>query len=120
METGILASVTAPLAFFTLCLLIVEAFLASAIIGGNLERTLKIQCVWAGIALFVFVIITVSLFVWFKPQNLLFDKDTLYKQWDYEKQLEFRKNTNKQSYAPDVRTLHRRRAALEATQSRSV
>lgn len=90
-RTGILTSVTAPLAFYTLCLLIVETFLASIVIIGDIEPNLKVQCILAGVALFCFVIVIVSLFVWFKPQNLSFDKDTLYKQWDYETQLKFRR-----------------------------
>jgi protein-S-isoprenylcysteine O-methyltransferase Ste14 len=71
----IIEAITAPLGFFVLALLIVEAFLASVLIGGNLEKQDQLTGVWIGVALFVFVIIAVWILVWFKPAHLTFDKD---------------------------------------------
>ncbi|MDD4060428.1 MAG: hypothetical protein PHW08_06980 [Kiritimatiellae bacterium] len=71
----IIEAITAPLGFFVLALLIVEAFLATVLIGGNLEKTDQITGMWLGVVLFVLVNVTVSVLVWFKPENLTFDKD---------------------------------------------
>ncbi|NCO84364.1 MAG: hypothetical protein COZ31_01510 [Nitrospirae bacterium CG_4_10_14_3_um_filter_44_29] len=71
----ILEAITAPLGFFVLALLIVEAFLATILIGATLENTDKVSGMYLGVGLFVFVTLAVSLLVWFKPDNLTFDKE---------------------------------------------
>lgn len=71
----ILEAITAPLGFFVLALLIVEAFLATILIGATLENADKIIGMYLGVGLFVFVTLIVSLLVWFKPDNLTFDKE---------------------------------------------
>lgn len=71
----IIEAITAPLGFFVLALLIAEAFLASVLLGGNLEKQDQLSCIWVGVALFVFVTVAVWILVWFKPENLTFDKD---------------------------------------------
>ena len=71
----VIQAVSAPLGFFVLALLIVEAFLASVLIGGSLERADKMLCVWIGVALFGLVTMTVFILVWSKPENLTFDKE---------------------------------------------
>lgn len=67
--------VTAPLGFFVLALLIVEAFLATVLIGAAFERVDKLNGMYLGVGLFIFVTIVVTVFVWFKPDNLTFDKE---------------------------------------------
>ncbi len=71
----IIEAITAPLGFFVLALLIVEAFLATILIGATLENTDKVAGMYLGVGLFVFVTFSVSLLVWFKPDNLTFDKE---------------------------------------------
>lgn len=70
----IIEAVTAPLGFFVLALLIVEAFLATVLVGANLQEENKITGMWVGVGLFVFVTFVVSVFVWFRPLHLIFDK----------------------------------------------
>jgi len=70
-----LKAITAPLGFFVLALLIVEGFLAAVLAAGNLDVSLQSWALGAGIGLFVFVVVIVAIFVWFKPENLTFDKD---------------------------------------------
>ena len=65
---------TAPLGFFILALLIVESFLGAALLGGRLDSHNQITVLWMGVGLFVFVILTVAVLVWNKPENLTFDK----------------------------------------------
>lgn len=70
----VLEAITAPLGFFVLALLIVEAFLATVLVGTNLEPKDKLSGMWAGIGLFVFVTLIVAVLVWYKPSHLTFDK----------------------------------------------
>lgn len=71
----ILEAITAPLGFFVLALLIVEAFLATILIGATLENSDKVNGMFLGVGLFVFITFIVALLVWFKPDNLTFDKE---------------------------------------------
>ncbi len=71
----IIEAITAPLGFFVLALLIVEAFLATILIGATLENSDKVNGMYLGVGLFVIVTFIVSLLVWFKPHNLTFDKE---------------------------------------------
>lgn len=73
--TKFIEAVTAPLGFFVLALLIVEAFLATVLVGAELENSDKVLGMYLGVGMFVLVISTVFILVWFKPQNLTFDKD---------------------------------------------
>ena len=70
----IIEAITAPLGFFVLALLIVECFLATVLVGADFEKSDKILGMWMGVGLFVLVTILVFVLVWFKPQNLTFDK----------------------------------------------
>ena len=72
--TKIIEAVTAPLGFFVLALLIVEGFLATALIGAELENSDKVLGMWLGVGLFILVTVAVFVLVWFKPQSLTFDK----------------------------------------------
>lgn len=71
----IVQSITTPLGFFVLALLIVESFLATVLLGADLDMTHKVIGMWAGVILFVLVMIAVFLLVWFKPTELTFDKE---------------------------------------------
>jgi uncharacterized membrane protein required for colicin V production len=75
ISARIIQAVTAPLGFFVLALLIVESFLAAVVVGGNLEKTDKIVGMWMGVGLFVLVTIIVFVLVWYKADNLTFDKE---------------------------------------------
>jgi len=70
----IIEAIAAPLGFFVLALLIVESFLAIVLVGADLENNDKILGMWLGVGLFIMVTIAVFVLVWFKPQNLTFDK----------------------------------------------
>jgi len=74
-RSQILEAITAPLGFFVLALLVVEAFLATILVGAELTNDHKIIGMYLGVGLFVMVTFIVSLFVWFKPDHLTFDKE---------------------------------------------
>ena len=67
-------AVTAPLGFYVLALLIVESFLASALVWGPIDARIQLIVLCMGVGMFVFVIVIVSVLVWKKPENLTFDK----------------------------------------------
>ncbi len=71
----LIEAITAPLGFFVLALLIVEAFLATVLVGTTLENTDKVNGMYLGVGLFIFLTIVVAILVWFKPDNLTFDKE---------------------------------------------
>ena len=71
----VITAVNTPLGFFVLALLIVEAFLATVLIGAQLDASHKITGMWLGIILFVLVTAAVFALVWHKPENLTFDKE---------------------------------------------
>lgn len=68
---SIIASVRNPLGFFVLALLVIEAFLATVLVGSDLEPAQKANGMYLGVGLFVFITTLVSVFVWFKLGNLL-------------------------------------------------
>lgn len=70
----LIEAIAAPLGFFVLALLIVETFLGSVLIGGNLDKGDQITGIYLGVCLFLFVNVAVFLLVWYKPENLTFDK----------------------------------------------
>ena len=71
----VITAVNTPLGFFVLALLIVEGFLATVLIGANLDASQKITGMWLGIVLFILVTVAVFALVWCKPENLTFDKE---------------------------------------------
>ena len=73
----IIEGIAAPLGFFVLALLIVESFLAIVLVGADLQNNDKILAMWLGVGLFIMVTIAVFILVWFKPQNLTFDKNII-------------------------------------------
>jgi hypothetical protein len=74
-RSQILRQVTTPLGFYVLTLLILEATLSLVLTCSKLSE----DHVWTGflgmIGMFIGVVTLVTLFVWLKPQNLLFEKD---------------------------------------------
>ncbi|MCX8819278.1 hypothetical protein [Vibrio parahaemolyticus] len=74
-RSQVLEAITAPLGFFVLALLIVEAFLATILVGTTLENEHKVTGMYLGVVLFIFVTLIVALLVWFKPDHLTFDKE---------------------------------------------
>ena len=64
----------APLGFFVLALLIVEAFLCTVLLGSDVPGESKVALTYVGVGMFVLVILVVAVLVWKKPQNLIFDK----------------------------------------------
>jgi len=73
----LISSITAPLGFFVLALLIVEVFLGAVLVGSNIAPETKAAGLWVGLLAFLLVILLVFLLVWFKPENLVYDKDVL-------------------------------------------
>lgn len=70
----LLETVNAPLGFYVLALLIVESFLATALLGGGLDTYSQFMALWMGVGMFVLVVAAVTVLVWKKPENLTFDK----------------------------------------------
>ncbi|MFQ6616836.1 MAG: hypothetical protein ACE5HZ_08770 [Fidelibacterota bacterium] len=66
--------VRTPLGFYALTLLIVEGFLGTVIVATDLPSGIKILGIWTGAALFLLVILIVTLLTWFKPTNLMYDQ----------------------------------------------
>jgi hypothetical protein len=74
-RSGILKVITSPLGFFVLALLIAETMITIVLVGSNLEQSQKFYGLLLGVSMFVLVVILVTLLVWFKPENLIFDRD---------------------------------------------
>lgn len=70
-------TITSPIGFFALALLIVEAFLATVLIGANLQANEKMLGVWTGVAMFIVVVVMVFMLVWSKPEHFVFDRTAL-------------------------------------------
>ena len=64
----------APLGFFVLALLIVEAFLGTVLLGSDSPMEDKVFLAYTGVCMFVLVVLVVTALVWVKPENLTFDK----------------------------------------------
>ena len=61
--------------FYVLALLIVESFLAAVLIFAEIPTSERVMGVWVGAGMFTLVIVLVTLLVWHKPDNLIFDKE---------------------------------------------
>jgi hypothetical protein len=68
----IISGIGSPLGFYVLALLIVEAFLFGAGSLFNLPVETRTYLVWAGLAVFLFIVLVVLLLVIRYPQNLVF------------------------------------------------
>lgn len=71
-RSGLIKTITSPLGFFVLSLLIVEAFLSTVLIFSDLDVSSKNVGMWMGAALFLLVVAGVLLLVWYKPTHLTF------------------------------------------------
>ena len=71
----ILQQVTTPLGFYVLTLLILEGTLSIVLTCSKLTE----EHIWRGflwmIGVFIGVVVLVTLFVWLKPESLLFEKE---------------------------------------------
>jgi len=71
----ILQQVRTPLGFYVLTLLIVEGTLSIVLACSKLTE----EHIWSGflwmIGVFIGVVVLVTLFVWLKPESLLFEKE---------------------------------------------
>jgi heme A synthase len=70
----IIESVNKPLGFYTLALLIMEGFLAIVLVASDLKPDYKYYGMWIGVGMFLLVVSIVSVCVWFKPKNIMFDQ----------------------------------------------
>lgn len=68
----IIEAIDKPLGFYALALLIVEGFLSLILIFSDLSPNAQEKGMWAVVGLFVFVVLLVSICVWFKPKHLIF------------------------------------------------
>ncbi len=69
---GLVEAVQKPLGFYTLALLVVEAFRAAVLIGANgLDSTQRFTGMLIGVELFLTVVAIVTVLVWKKPERLL-------------------------------------------------
>ena len=72
--TRIIEAIDKPLGFYVLALLIVESFLTVGLTLSELGGGAQERGMWAGVGLFVFVVMVVSIIVWNKPTNLTFSE----------------------------------------------
>ena len=102
----LIEAVNAPLGFFVLALLIVESFLAAALLGGGFDASIQVTVLWMGVVLFVFVTLTVAVLVWKKPENLTFDKQA-------------HLDRSKAEYGTDLQTVTDRDALFQTESNRT-
>ncbi len=76
VRSRVIQAIHSPLGFFVLALLIVETFLLGAGIWFGLSEGWKITAIGVGVALFVFVFLTVVWLVVNYPQNLVFSEES--------------------------------------------
>lgn len=72
---GVLQVITSPLGFFVLALLIVETTIAVVLVKSDLQPKDKFYGLLLAVGMFVLVVVIVMLLVWFKAENLTFDRD---------------------------------------------
>ena len=70
----IIEGIRAPLGFYVLALLIVEAFLVASIFKGTLQPDHQFSAIKYGVWMFVLVVLIVTLLVYARPENLIFDQ----------------------------------------------
>lgn len=98
----LLETIRAPLGFFVLALMIVESFLAAALLGWELDGDRRIALVYLGVGMFVLVIGVVTVLVWTKPENLTFDKQAHLERSKAEYGTESNTVTNRDALLPTV------------------
>lgn len=73
---GIVRSITSPLGFFVLSLLIVESFLGAVITFAPLSEPTRVPFIWIGVALFIALVAAVYWLVLKHPTNLVFSESS--------------------------------------------
>jgi len=73
MKNKILNSISSPLGFYVLSLLVVEGFLGIVLTQSNLSEQHQFTGLLIGVGLFVLVLIIVSLFTWLSPAHLTYN-----------------------------------------------
>lgn len=68
----IIEAIDKPLGFYVLALLIVEGFLVLVLTLSGFGPQAQERGMWAGIGLFVLVVVVVTICVWKKPTHLVF------------------------------------------------
>lgn len=74
LRNKLIEAITAPLGFYVLALLIVEASLSVILVVSDLALTDKTIGMYLVVGMFVYVTALVFFLVWNKPRNLTFDK----------------------------------------------
>lgn len=73
----IIEAITSPLGFFVLALLIVEAFLATVLLGAEFQEQFKVAGMYVGVGMFLVVLVIVTVLVWNKPDHLTFKAEDI-------------------------------------------
>jgi len=82
-RTDTIRSITSPLGFFVLALLIIETFLGVALVRIE-DVALQQVALFLGVAMFFALMVIVFFLVWHRPSNLIFDQEMSYKQAELE------------------------------------
>ncbi|HET6250084.1 MAG TPA: hypothetical protein VFE47_20505 [Tepidisphaeraceae bacterium] len=77
-RVGLLNAINSPLGFYVLALLIAEATSGLVLVKSDLAAKDKFYGLVLSVGMFVLVVAVVTLLVWFKPENLTFDRDAPY------------------------------------------
>jgi len=68
-------AITSPLGFYVLALLIVETTIGLVLIKSDLDAKDKFYGLILAVGMFVLVVVLVTVLVWFKAQDLTYDRD---------------------------------------------
>lgn len=74
-RTGVLNAINSPLGFYVLALLIAEVTIGLVLVKSDLEPREKFYGLLLAVGMFVVVVFVVTVLVWFKAENLTFDRD---------------------------------------------
>jgi hypothetical protein len=72
---AVLKAINSPLGFFVLALLIAETTIGLVLIKSDLDAKDKFCGLLLAVGMFVLVVIVVTVLVWFRAQNLTYDRD---------------------------------------------
>ncbi len=73
-RTKLVEAIDKPLGFYVLSLFIVETFIGGVAWVGKFSETNQLYCLLLGAGLFVYITLVVTLLVWCKPHNLIFNQ----------------------------------------------
>ena len=74
LRTKLIELIDKPLGFFVLALLIVETFIGLVVGLSRWTEPYRFYGLLLGVGMFVYITLAVSLLVWFKVENLVFDQ----------------------------------------------